>query len=536
MASNPLEQYYAKIDDLTGFNPAIVKATSAAAMAAVESRNDPTAWLAYAGEAIKQAWSGLPSDLRRDMHEALNDIIDAALEQADWVVDALGEAAEATSVAPIIGQFIEAAIVIIKMVVETKRGLQASHRSLSRDHKALRMNLTFDDYSDPRDWVFKSMKLKNYTQYVGSRKQGNWSRQPCFRRAGLGTDRMFTNNAGAPDVGKCGHKGGVKMYCDSRREIGYEDCRRYYKDEKKNPPDYCTRYLGISALFYPYWSPAYAVVPIESAFLGEGSDPNAILMARQMMLLTDTYANLRVEGKDLLKMVDRFVTFWRNQLDIFAVDGKKALLRIDDEGNAPGTLREDRYTIDDKEDPNYTGSLSLKNRFYFDSDGRILPYPGMKADVSEWGIRTKGGNGAGTDGGILAVSVGAYNTVITSTMAFFTARSNMLRNGARMKGLLMDHKKSDLDPKVQAAVQYSADEGRMLPAPQKRQATLSKLQMAPSKPGIPTATLVGPLSSPPRFSLESNSIGEGTGEGSSSSNLPLLLGVAAIGIMLFKKK
>lgn len=62
MASNPLEQYYAKIDDLTGFNPAIVKATSAAAMAAVESRNDPTAWLAYAGEAIKQAWSGLPSD------------------------------------------------------------------------------------------------------------------------------------------------------------------------------------------------------------------------------------------------------------------------------------------------------------------------------------------------------------------------------------------------------------------------------------------------------------------------------------------
>jgi hypothetical protein len=72
------------------------------------------------------------------------------------------------------------------------------------------------------------------------------------------------------------------------------------------------------------------------------------------------------------------------------------------------------------------------------------------------------------------VTVGAYNTVVTNTMSFFTARANMLRNGNRMKGLLKDLPKFGmmglktdkrlgginlLDPAVRSAVQYAADKG-----------------------------------------------------------------------------
>ena len=533
--ANALEKYFGEIKGLTGFNPEVSKESGKAVMAAINGRNDPSAWLAYAGTAIKQAWDALPKGIREKMRDAINDIIQDALDEVQGITDALSETAEVANAAPIIGQIIGAVIVLVGEIVGAVKGTKAINRNISTYHKAMRMSLTFENYSDPRDWVFKSMKLENYTQYVEPRKQGNWSREPCFGRAGLATDRMFSKRVGASDVGRCGHKNGVKMKCPMKRDFGYEDCERYYKRESQNPSNYCSRHLGISALFYPYWSPAYASNPISNAYMGTSADPNAILMGRQTMLLADPYSNLRVVSASLLDMTDRFVAFWKHALDTFAVDGKKALLKIDENGNAPGTNTSDRYTIDERENPNYTASHTLKNRFYFDEHGRILPYTGM-ASVNEWGIRASGGSGRGTDGGSLAVSVGAYNAVITNTLAFFTARSSMLRNGGRMRGLLIDHPKSSLDPAVQAAVQYAADKGVMLPGPMVPVKQM-KFQ-APDK--VPAESMGGKLAKPSiqhvsRFSM-ANTGHTGSAGGKGGSAMPILVGVAALGLIIMKGK
>ena len=535
--ANALEKYFGEINDLTGFNPEVIKEAGDAVMKAVNKRNDPTSWMAYAGTAIKQAWSALPKEIRQQMYNAINDVIQAALEQAEFISSAMSEVAENMNALPIIGAIIGAVIKLIGEIVSAVKSTQAVNKGISGYHQAMRMSLTFDSYPDPRDWVFKSMKLENYTQYVKSRKQGNWSRQPCFRRAGLATNRMFAAKVGVPDVGKCGHKKGVKMKCPQKRDFGYEDCDRFYKRQSKNPSSWCRRHLGISALFYPYWSPTYAAEPINNSYVGTDADPNGILMGRQTMLLTDPYSNLRVVSAELLDMSDRFIAFWRHAMETFAVNGKKALLRIDENGNAPGTDKADRYTIDEQRDPNYTGSQSLMNRFYFDTDGRIVPYPGMKAGVNEWGIRVSGGAHRGTGGGSLAVSVGAYNAVITNTLAFFTARSNMLRNGNRMRGLLMDHAKGDLDPAVRAAVQYAADKGGMLPGPG---VPIKQMKFQAPEPGILTKSMAGKMVAlrlmPKRSRFNIENVTPLKGEKSSGSVMPLLLGVAVLGLVVLKNK
>jgi len=531
--ANALEKYFGEIGGLTGFNPEINKESGLAVMKAVNGRNDPTAWMAYAGTAIKQAWSALPKEIRQQMYNAINDVIQAALDQAQHITDALSQAAESMNSLPIIGQIIAMVIQLIGSIVVGVKQTKAINRSISAYHKSMRMSLTFENYEDPRDWVFKSMSLENYTQYVGSRKQGNWSREPCFGRAGLATNRMFAAKAGAADVGKCGHKNGVKMKCPQKRAFGYEDCERYYKRQSKNPSSWCTRHLGVSALFYPYWSPAYAARPIDNAYVGTDSDPNGILIGRQVMLLTDPYSNLRVVGADLRKMTDRFVAFWRQMMDVFAVGGKKALLRIDDNGNAPGTDKADRYTIDDRKNPNYSGSSSLKNRFYFTEEGRIIAYPKPGASVNEWGIRTSGGSGRGEDGGSLAVSVGAYNAVVTNTLAFFTARSNMLRNGDLMRGLLMDHPISSLDPEVRAAVQYAADKGGKLPGP----GVPVKHMQFQALGKLPAKSMAGKMAGAQapkmsRFNIENDAFSKG-GKGSA---MPLILGAAVLGLVVMKNR
>ena len=464
--ANPLQKYYAQISGLTGFNPERIPSAGAEVMDAVAQRNDPSSWVAYSATAIRGAWAALPDDTREDMYNAISEVIDRALDNAANITDGMAEAAATVNSLPVIGQILGMVIKVVGEVYGGVKQFNAINAKISAQHKAQRILLTFGRYDDPREWVFQSMKLANYSQFVSHRAQGNWSREPCFQRAGLGTNKMFVAKAGTADVGKCGHMKGVKVRCPSHRDLGYEDCKRYYTRESKNPSHWCHRSLAISSLWYPYWSPSYAAGPIANIFQGQGEqDPNGILMGRQMMLLADPYSNLRVIGDDVRAMSDQFVAYWRQMMGVFAVDGKLGLLHIDEDGNAPGTAKADRYTVDEEEDPKYTGASELMNRFYFDDVGRIQPYQGMGARVNEWGIRTVDGAGKGKDGGSLAVSIGAYNAVVTNTLAFFTARANMLRNGSRMRGLLQDHPVKTLDPAVQAAVQYASAEGGMLPPP-----------------------------------------------------------------------
>ncbi len=527
---NPLEKYYAKIEDLTDFNPETIKEAGEEVMKAVkdDNRNDPTAWMAYAGTAMKQAWMSLPKEYRTQMINAMNDLIQQALAGVDEVKGALQQVSDAISTIPIIGWIIDAVLQVVvdiaKVVQITKRNREMSRARWKRQ----RMVSTLDDIDDPRDWVFVSAKVRNYSHYVKVRGGGDWSLTPSFRRSG--STLMFSADPGPADKGKCGKTTGVEMSCDAR---SYSDIACRKKPKKQSDSDICVRYLGISALFYPYWSPAYSVGPIEvpinenesvQTVLDDGGDPNSILMARQVMLLTDPYANLRVRGERLREMTDRFVGTWQNQMKAFGVGGKMGLLKIDEDGNAPGTPREDRMLIDERKDPKWSGAKSLRNRFYFDEDGRIVPYDGT--DVNDWGIRTWGG------GGTLACSVGAYNAVVTNTMAFFTARSNMIRNGFRMKGLLMDHSIRRLDPEVRDAVKYAANKDEMLPGPTGPMIVVKGVKVIP--PGVKRLPPKVPSRYDPKIFKAAAAIP--TDEKKKSALPILLLGGGLVAIMAMRGK
>ena len=480
--ANPLESYFSDVQDFTGFDPAIVPGAVDDVLAVVRDRNDPSAWLAFGGTVVRQIWSAMPPDVRGEILGALDDVIQNALSGAtSGVIDSMGS--EVSEAVPIVGQAIGAAIKILGMAVQAGKVVSSENRAFSDSDKREQMVATIKDYANPRYWVFRSMKVRNYPKYVKIRGGGDWSEEPAFGRRSGETDTMFVAEGGREDVGRCGKDDGVSYSCPTFRAEPWEDCERKPKGSKSNPDNPCERWIGISSLFYPYWSPAYPAAPIELD--GKGADVNAILAEQQMAILVSPAVNLRVGGEFVRDVFDRFVWSWQFQSGQLKSGGKPGLVPIDAEGSAVQTSPDDAYLVDPVQDPDYDFSQSNRARFYLSGDGRIFPYSGM-ADPERWGVFALGGVGIGGAGKTIGVSVAAYNAVISGVLGFFTARQAMLRNGARMKGLLKDTSLVVFDPHVRQAMKYAASIGTMIPpetraAGSRRPARARRARRAPAR-------------------------------------------------------
>ncbi len=468
-----------------------------------KNRNDPMAWFAFAADAVKLSWQALPDDLRKQVFAVLNDLIDDAIAQlGDLAADVGDQVGNAIGAIPIIGDIIKFAIQLVYVFIDWARIKRDAnqHRTVSNLQQAQYNTIKFMD--DPRDWVMSRTRVQNYVKWIGRRTgKGDWALRPSMRNS-IGIDRMFWVDEGKRDSGWCG--GGVGMKCPEFWDGGkqYGGCTPH---KSGNETFYCKRDIAISALFYPYWSPAYPAGPIVT-FVSDGPDANVLLMARQFALLSNPDANLRVKGRRLRDKSSRFVDHFIGMMKMFGVDGKPGFLKIDKDGNAPGTDRKDRLLIAEQENPNYSPSKSNMTRFYFRPDGIIEPYSRASGnDPARWGVRTREG-----DGGSMGLTIDQYNSVVGMTNAFFASRANMLRDGAMMRGLKSDHGLGKYDEEVRAAMSYAAGQGKTLP--------VYRPLVSKGAEYSPKRTLVGPIS-------RSGVMGGG-GAGA-------LLGVGAVGLLAY---
>lgn len=444
-----LVKYFDMIEDEIGWIPEGTTARGKELEAALRSDNDPATWIAFAGHTLQTVWEAMPADIRSKLQLALRDIVDLGLQRVQSVVTdaasaAVGNVAEAI---PLIGTIIKAVLVVIDASVEYAKQIDDQNKMFSRQDYYSKRFETISNYSHPDSLVYQQMHVLNYFSY---KKKGNvWRKRPSYARSSGAADRIFLGSSGLSDVGSCGK--GLLMDCPSGSFFDWDDCSYHNSDDKA-----CYRRLGISSLFFPFWSPACSDLGlIKFRYDYESLNPNTLLAANQMLLLSNPNINLMVNGERLRNIRDRFRKFFLDQVNVY-----NGLLKISN-GKAPGTPKGDRITIDDSKRSDYVPTSKDKNKLYFDSDGLIKAYSGT-ANLSKWGVRATRGPQTPR---FAAISIAQYNAVIGSSLAFFSARANFLRNGPLMKALESDYGISNYDKEVRNAMKYSADYGKNIPPP-----------------------------------------------------------------------
>lgn len=418
-------------------------------------RNDPASWVAFAGASLQTIWDALPAEVRSEVWDALQDLVDRAIaEVPDIVANAVASAAsDAAEAIPFIGAIIKALVIVIKSIVDVHENFESQRDQTSSQWKwAARYDTVRQDHPD--EMVFKTTYVRNYLDYRSPR----WYLRPCFGRSSGNANLMLVPSPGPKDTGS-GCKDGVRMDCPGGAAGGFfdeEDCDFHDKDAKP-----CDRSLGLSSLFYPFWSPAYP--DVRSIGGSEGLSPDQLMIEQQFALLSSPSVNLRVNADRLLEIRDRFVDHFFGQSKMAAPPGAEfGLVKVNAKGIAPGTAVKDRLTIAPEREEDYAPYADRPDKFYLDEFGLIHAYPGADASLDSWGVRATRGPQTPK---MAAVTAAQYNAVVSSTLAFMSARSNFLRQGPIMKALLHDFDPYDFDPNVIAAMQYAADVGGSMPMP-----------------------------------------------------------------------
>lgn len=452
-----LADYLWTVSDEIGWIPEELSAVGKDLQEAIENRNDPATWVAFAARTLQTVWELLPEEIRDQAREALANLIELGLDRvANIAATAASAAASGVATAiPIIGQIIESVVILIELFAKAHKTFESEKEHFSSLEKLAGIYRTIQT-NDPDKMVYSIDRIENYIDYY----KGVWRLRPSLARASGPADTMFLGISAPSDKGYWNK--GVELKCPPGAFFDFDDCTLKRSSDQKN---IAQRYTGVSSLFYPFWSSAYPDMPtIKLEVPGtEKIDPNRLLASQQFALLTSPSVNLRVNAKRLLDIRDTFKSFFFLQAEKYAPPGAQfGLLRVNGEHLAPGTAVADRLTIAPTQEENYVPTQGRKDKFYIDKDGLIQPYPGSGADPRKWGIRAV--RGPQTPQGT-AITVSQYNAVIGATLAFMSARANFLRDGPTMKALVIDYGTTSFDPGVRAALQYSADVGEPMSAP-----------------------------------------------------------------------
>ena len=429
--------------------------TEVEATQAVIDRNDPSAWVQYGLTAMTKGWQSLGTG--NPAVAALVDlVVQALLSVSDTVVSAVGEAISAGFGAiPILNIIVDALDLVIGEIVRYSKTMTTAQVIASRRILAETRIYWFDWYlkDDPNRWLMLTRPNMNRPKYRGSEGDvqpiagKRWNAAPAWRPT-RDQSLLFLSKAGRAPTGKCSVFNSYYLRCPAVvGRVNNTGCEKSVRTS--DSAEVCESDVTISALFYPWWSPGYpaGLMQVARAYGNDPWDPNAALISRQLALLTDPAANLRAHGRDLSRMTSKFVSWWasKEQGELYPVNSK---------GNRTENPDGEFRTIDAKKDPTWTGAP----RLYYGRDGLIRSYGGGE-DLARWGLFNRDSLGRGKDGGNLAVTAAQYNTIVTMTLAFFTSRANMLRNGNLMRGLVETGQVDELDPQVRAAVRDAAEIG-----------------------------------------------------------------------------
>ncbi len=455
MATGALANYIGGLGSAANFYNFGTAETKIEAAGAVESRNDATAWVSYGLSALAKGWGdSLPAGSEATV--ALIDVLMRSLQTLGATIFAtVGESiTQGLGGIPIIGFIVDMLDLAIGEFVKISK--LHSDMAVINSRRALAETRIYwiDKHMDsPRHWLMETHRNMNRPKYRGTAGKvqpvvgKRWNTAPAWRPT-RDQSLMFLDDAGRTPTGKC--KVFNSYYLDCEVFIGRVteyDCEKSYRT--KDSAEYCVSDVTISALFFPWWSPGYPAGPMQvaRAYGNDPWDPNASLIGRQLALLSDPGSNLRARGRELSRMTAKFVAWWgsKENGEVYPVTEK---------GNVKGYGPDEErpfLVVDEEHDEAWTGLA----RLYYDRSGLIRSYGGGE-DLSRWGLFNRDSLGRGKDGGNLAVTVGQYNTIVAMTLAFYTARANMLRNGYLMRGLVERGEVDELDPDVRDAVREAA--------------------------------------------------------------------------------
>lgn len=419
--TDEVQKYLGKIDNYVGFkvgDNGVSDQLGELLDRFEKSGGKPGRAAAYTFQAMRLAWSALPSGVRDMALQALEDAVETAL-------DRIGEGLES---APIVGWIADIAIYLFKVIGEARRGVDANNEAWSRQQKNTSQILTFAKAQSPTSWVYSTVKGVPYMRYRGKVGKDRWRSVPSIRPT-LRSENIVFGYDKYPDP---------KGNCDPGKP--YKSTKDGWEAKDDTSP--CTYYVGFSALFYPFWSPNHNTDPItyygaevwpaNAGFKDPGEDPNLVLMERQALLMSDPEVNLQVRGSFLRNRHDRFLKFVKYNSTGVGVD--KTYQPAKDEQKYPST------------------------KLYFDDNGLIKPYYRSAQDgqismdviIAEY----KG----------VKVTAAMYNCVVGMTRAFFTARAMFLENMEFMAAYVKDGRVNSFDPEVKAAVRAASKPRRLAKA------------------------------------------------------------------------
>ncbi len=385
---------------------------------------------------LKATWRTMPAGVRSMVLSQLNMALDAVGETWDAVGGALGDIPIANlvvgaidGVATIAGAF--------KGVGDVKR-----HASAYEKGRAQRFTLTskLQGVGAPSGGFFTVLPMYEYAKYIKVRAGGDFDRLPAWARKAQARDAIFSGAVSAPGSG-CA-----------------KEMRRSFGDSYGPFSPKCGRQIGVSALFFPWWSTAYSPgmilryegSPPGSVFdLGLSPDNNSYLIGIQTGLITDPTKNAQANLGLLKLKVQRFKSWWGEADALRPLRERKTSWGGADLVVSPSS---DSRRIDASKNPAHVPSKDAGAFWYYDEFGAITAYPGQTgAGLDDWGVMLPQGDPAD-----LAVSAAMHNGVLAMLAAFSERRLATIRSPRMAEAIIADEGLGSIDSGARAAFQHSA--------------------------------------------------------------------------------
>jgi len=447
----------------------------------------------YVEAALGDVWSALPADVRGAARQALAQLVELAIEMGEQALEeAVANLESQASTVPVVGLVVQ----IVALIPKLSRTVGDANRAVSNSNRAQARQLTLGAYSEtaPAAWVYSARRMKGYARWVfGDRGTIRWAWCSPWE-PDQGQAAIFGVSLPKPK-GKWSPSNGVPLHCPTFQSgTGkWSGCSVRGATRAQRNSRAADRFEGrvlANALSWPYWCPSEPAIPmtiyrsegggtkLTGEFAAHESNPNAPLIERQALMLTDALSNLRVPINTVHLRHNAFLSWWDDQLSPQGLH--QFVSPMDAAGNVVGAAA-GRWTPDPQEDTDHKPQANAR-RFYIDKAGMVRRYSGYESedlDLARFGLRP-------LSSGALGVSLAARNAVVSSTRAFSTARQSFLRDHRKMAALVADGHLDLVSPQLRAAVERSA---QLFSRPKrqgpKRQPTIVIAGMRPglSRPG-----------------------------------------------------
>jgi hypothetical protein len=393
---------------------------------------------------VREGWKALPPDVR-----------DLAVAQLDKVADRAAAGFDTFDGLPIVEWIAQAVEVIFKIVVAFQSvGTENQNESNFSRSDAVRKTLEplLAGGAAP---VYSVLPVFEYAEFVKVRIGGDYQRRPALTRNGGDRDAIFTGRRTPGNTGDCD-----------------KEMRRSQSESKGPFAAKCGHKLGLSALFFPWYSAAYSPAPIpryrwkdDGHGINQTSfDNNSVLAAEQIRLLTEPAHNLRCSLSAVTTTAARVRAWWNGAGPMRPVRWKGGDLVAWD---PPAQWWTDRGMpvghkpqIDARRDSKHVPTKAAR-AFWYLSGGVIRAYPNQpNSDPDLWGKALPAGKPAE-----LACSATMLSGVESVASAFAARRLATIRSPNLSRAMLADIPLAQIDGPARSVLAYAAKQPGIIAYP-----------------------------------------------------------------------